>query len=212
MTLPDPPLLVITHRRMAPRPLAAVVADALAGGCRWILVREKDLPRPALTALVQEVVALARPYGAWVSVSADAHAAVEAQAHGVHLPWGQDIQATRQVVGSDRWVGVSAHSLAEAQAAAAAGADYVTLSPIFPTESKPGYGPALGLSELHRVSQAVPVPVIALAGITPQNAAACLRAGAAGVAVMGTVMRAADPTRVVRQLVAGLKKRKKIED
>ncbi len=206
MTLPDPPLLVITHRQMASRPLTAVVADALAGGCRWILVREKDLPRPVLTALVQEVVALVRPYGAWVSVSADVHAVVEAQAHGVHLPWGQDVRAARQAVGPGRWVGVSAHSLAEAQAAAVAGADYVTLSPIFLTESKPGYGPALGLATLRQVSQALPVPVIALAGITPQNAAACVQAGAAGVAVMGAVMGAADPARVVRQLVAGLKR------
>ena len=101
-------------------------------------------------------------------------------------------------------IGVSAHSLAEARAAAADGADYVTLSPIFATESKPRYGPALGLETLASVSDSVALPVIALAGIGPDNAAACLDAGAAGVAVMGAAMRADDPKQLVSDLLAAI--------
>lgn len=204
MTLPEPPLLVITDRHMTQRPLSTVVADTLAGGCRWILVREKDLPRPALIALVKELLDLARPYNAWVSVSADVQATVAAQAHGVHLPQGMDVRAARRQVDATRWIGVSAHSPAEVEAAAAAGADYVTFSPIFPTSSKPGYGPALGLEALRRATQASPVPVVALGGITAENAADCIQAGAAGVAVMGEVMRAADPAAVVYRLVQSI--------
>ncbi|QDG52034.1 thiamine phosphate synthase [Persicimonas caeni] len=89
-------------------------------------------------------------------------------------------------------IGVSTHSLAEAKAAEQSGADFVTLSPIFETASKPGYGPALGLDELARVCKAIDIPVYALAGITPERVEACLDAGAYGVAVMGGVMRAED--------------------
>lgn len=204
MTLPEPPLLVITDRRMAQRPLPAVVADALAGGCRWILVREKDLPHPARIALVKELLDLARPHDAWVSVSADVQAVIAARAHGVHLPRGMDMQTARRQIGATRWIGVSAHSLVEVEAAAAAGADYVTLSPIFPTPSKPGYGPPLGLDALRQATQVTSLPVIALGGITAENAAECIQAGAAGVAVMGEVMRAADPAAVVHRLVQSL--------
>ena len=99
-------------------------------------------------------------------------------------------------------IGASAHSAAEAAALIAAGADYVTVSPVFLTESKPGYGPAIGLDGL---AEAVAARLgAALAGVTPANAAACLAAGAAGVAVMGEVMRAADPEATVRALVEAI--------
>jgi len=73
-----------------------------------------------------------------------------------------------------------------------AGADYVTVSPVFLTVSKPGYGPALGTDGLARIVARVAGPVIALGGVTAANAASCRAAGAQGVAVMGEVMRAAD--------------------
>ena len=85
-----------------------------------------------------------------------------------------------------------------------AGADYVTLSPIFLTGSKPGYGPALGLDALAAAAHTAPGPIIALAGIGPDNAAACIAAGARGVAVMGEIMRAADPEAIVRRLITAI--------
>ena len=93
-------------------------------------------------------------------------------------------------------------------AAAAAGADYVTLSPIYLTDSKPGYGPALGIEAL-RAAAGHGIPVLALGGITVATAAACVAAGADGVAVMGEVMRADDPARIVRDLVEALRSGRK---
>jgi len=177
MTLPEPPLLVITDRHM---------------------------PRPALIALVKELLDLARSYNAWVGVSADVQAMMAAQAHGLHLPQGMDVRAVRRQVDATRWIGVSAHSVVEVEAAATSGADYVTFSPVFPTPSKPGYGPALGLEALRQATQASPIPVVALGGITAENAARCIQAGAAGVAVMGEVMRAADPAAVTHRLVQSI--------
>ena len=101
-------------------------------------------------------------------------------------------------------IGVSAHSARDAAAALRAGADYVTVSPVFPTASKPGYGPALGLDGLARMVMAAPGPVLALGGVTPDNAALCRAAGAGGIAVMGEVMRADDPRAIVAQLIRAL--------
>jgi thiamine-phosphate pyrophosphorylase len=97
----------------------------------------------------------------------------------------------------------SCHSLAEVQAAEREGCDWVTLSPIFTTASKPGYGPALGVGGLVSLLAATTVPVYALGGIdSPEAVAACRSAGAHGVAVMGAIMRARRPGPLVAELLA----------
>lgn len=195
--LPDPPLLVITDRKRSNRPLAAMAEAVFKGGCRWLMLREKDLDHQARNALAAEIIAVAEPFGAHVTISRDPTDGAD----GVHLPQGLSVGDVRWRVAKHALVGVSAHSLNEAQIAAEEGADYVTLSPIFPTASKPGYGPALGLDGLRHVADRLPIPIIALAGVAEDNIADCLSAGASGVAVMGGVMRAADPEAVVAGLV-----------
>ena len=96
---------------------------------------------------------------------------------------------------------MSAHNIAEVTAAKIAGADYVTLSPIHPSASKPGYGPALGIVTLRAVAS-IGIPVVALGGMASDNAAEARANGAAGIAVMGGVMRADDPAATTRSLVA----------
>jgi thiamine-phosphate pyrophosphorylase len=154
--------------------------------------------------LARRLVAAAEPWGAAVVISGDAETALEVGAAGVHLPQGRSVGLARQLLGPDSLIGVSVHSLEEARAASNAGADYATLSPVFVTESKPGYGPALGLAEFARIAEAVPLPLLALAGIDADNARACMAEGAAGIAVMGGVMRAADPAVAVAELIAAL--------
>jgi thiamine-phosphate pyrophosphorylase len=201
--LPSPPLLVISDRGQAHQPLAEIAAAAFAGGCRWFSLREKDLPAPERRALLAELVVLGRRYGAIVGIHDDIDAVLAAGAGAVHLPGGSDLAAARQRL-PDGLIGVSAHSPAEAAAQLRAGADYVTLSPIFLTDSKPGYGPALGLDGLTRAVALTDGPIVALAGITSANAASCLKAGASGIAVMGEVMRADDPETVVQELLRAI--------
>jgi thiamine-phosphate pyrophosphorylase len=203
MILPTPPLLVISDRSQARRPVVAVAAAVFAGGGRWFSLREKDLPPAERRALLAELVVLGRRYGATVGIHDDLDAAAAEGAGAIHLPGGGDPAAARRRMPL-ALTGVSAHGAAEAVAQLAAGADYVTLSPIFLSGSKPGYGPALGLDGLAAAVQMAGGPVVALAGITPDNAAACFKAGAAGVAVMGEVMRAADPEAAVRALVGAI--------
>jgi thiamine-phosphate pyrophosphorylase len=204
MRLPSPPLLVITDCESARGDVIDILRAGFAAGLRWAMLRDKVVDRAALTELARRAVLAAEPFGATILVNGDAEAAIEAGAAGVHLPQGMKVDEARRTVGLGGLVGVSAHSEDEAVRARKEGADYVTLSPIFLTESKPGYGPALGIAEFGRIARAAGLPVLALGGIGPGNARACTEAGAAGIAVMGGVMRAADPGREVAALIAAL--------
>jgi thiamine-phosphate pyrophosphorylase len=201
--LPVPPLLVISDRRQARRPLEELAEPIFAGGCRWLSLREKDLPPAERRALLSALVVLARRWEATVTVHEDIDAAAMAGARGVHLPSAGDPVAARARL-PDGLIGASAHSAAEASALLSSGADYVTVSPVFITASKPGYGPAIGLDGLAGIVAQVPGPIIALGGITAANAPLCLAAGARGVAVMGQVMRATDPQAVVDSILAAI--------
>ncbi len=185
--LPTPPVLVITDRTQAARPLPEIAATLFAGGLRWLSLRDKDLPYVARLGLARDLVALGKPYGATVTVHGDIELAHAAGAAGVHLGAHGNPAAARERLGPRALIGVSTHDLASARAAA--GADYVTLSPIFLTSSKPGYGPALGLDRLAAIAAEIPVPIVALGGVDQTNARDCRRAGAAGVALMGLAMK-----------------------
>jgi thiamine-phosphate pyrophosphorylase len=199
MQLPDPPLLLISDRGQARRPLLEVAEAAFAGGCRWFSLREKDLSATERRGLLAALVELGHRFGAIVTAHEDIDAVVAVGAEGVHLPGKSDPVAARARL-PEALIGISAHSAADAAAQLRAGADYVTISPVFLTASKPGYGPAFGLDGL-AAAAAAPGPVLALGGINAANARLCRAAGAAGVAVMGEVMRADDPQATVADLI-----------
>ena len=204
MTLPDPPLLVITDRRQARRPLEEIASAAFAGGCRWLSLREKDLPPAERLDLLRRLVALGRRHGAIVGVHDDIAVAIAADARAVHLPDGASATAARARLGAGMLIGVSAHDEAGIARAAHDGADYATISPIFVSASKPEYGPALGLARLAAAAREAALPLVALGGIDAATIAGAIEAGAAGVAVMGEAMRAEDTARCVAALVARL--------
>ena len=151
----------------------------------------------------------ARCFDSHIYIHEDVDAAVMSGAAGVHLRSAGNPEAARARL-PDGLIGASAHSAEEAAALLGSGADYVTLSPVFPTASKPGYGPAIGLDGLAEIIAQVPGPVIALGGVTPADAPLCLSAGASGVAVMGEVMRATDPKSVVEAMLAAMSDPNKI--
>ena len=199
--LPDPPLLVITDRATAAGPVAEIVPAALRGGCRWVMIRDKDAEGEGIAP---ELVARCRAAGAVAVVNGDVARAARLTADGVHLQSALEVGHAREMLGASALIGVSCHSESDIGAAEVAGADYVTLSPVFLTASKPGYGPALGLDGLEIACRGTRLPVLALAGIDAGNTGACLVAGAAGIAVMGGVMRATDPESTVQRLVDAL--------
>ena len=204
MTLPDPPLLLVTDRHQARLPLTDVVAAALAAGCRWVSVREKDLSEDDQIALARTLLPIARRYGACLTLHGDAELAKACGVDGAHLPAGSDPAAARKLLGPGKLIGVSIHTVTEAEAIAPGAADYAVAGPAFETPSKPGYGPEIGRKGLAEIAAAARVPVLAIGGLNATRAAEVLAVGPAGVAVMGSVMRAADPGQEVRGLLSVL--------
>lgn len=202
MRLPHPPLLVITDRRQARHSLEYVAERVFAAGCRWLSVREKDLHPEARVTLLRRLDALGRRWGAAVGVHDDL-AAAKALGVPLHLPAGASAGAARYALGPAQLIGQSFHW---GDGPAAAALDYVTLSPVFASDSKPGYGPALELDGLEAAINRTAVPVLALGGIDAGRVRGCLTAGAVGVAVMGGVMRADDPAAVVAELIRELQR------
>jgi thiamine-phosphate pyrophosphorylase len=203
--LPDPPLLVITDRRQAKKPLTDILAAAFASGCRWASVREKDLPREEQIALARRMLPFARDRGARLTLHGSPVLARDADLDGVHLPAGADAAEAREMLGRHALIGISIHAVEEAARLDPAIVDYAIAGPAYATPSKPTHGPILGMIGIERITDATKVPVIAIGGITPGSVAEMHVAGAIGVAVMGGVMRAADPAREVANLVAALR-------
>ena len=163
--------------------LLQCVERAAAQGVEWIQVREKDLSARDLCDLVRRIATLAAPHGTRVLVNSRADVALAAGAHGVHLSGDSVAPATlRAICPAGFLIGVSTHNLEELRRAESEGADFAVFSPIFPVVSKAGYGPALGLEALRAAAHRVKIPVLALGGLTRENADACVSAGAAGVA------------------------------
>jgi thiamine-phosphate pyrophosphorylase len=194
-------LCVLVTESLCRRPWREVLRAVLAGGAAAIQIREKRLADRVLLARAREAVAAAHEAGALAIVNDRPDLAVLAAADGVHL--GQDDLAPeegRRTVGPNRLVGVSTHSLAQALAAAVAGADYIGCGPMFQSTTKPQEaipGPAL----CAEVTAQVGLPVMAIGGITPANAAQALAAGARWLAVSSIICGAEDPEAETRRLV-----------
>jgi thiamine-phosphate pyrophosphorylase len=200
--LPQPPLLLVTDRRQARKPLVEIVAAALASGCRWVSVREKDLPDDEQIAIVRMLLPITRRNGACLSMHGDAALAKAAGADGVHLASGSDVAAARQLLGPDKLIGVSIHTATEAAAIDPAMADYAIAGPAYETASKPGYGPEIGRKGLADLARNSRVPLVAIGGLNATRAAEVLAVGVAGIAVMGSIARAADPGLEMKALLS----------
>ena len=202
--IPQPPLLLITDRRRALRPLPAVISAAVSAGCRWVSVREKDLPVDEQILLARSLLPLLAAQRGKLLLHGEASLAKEAGIDGVHLPAGRDAAAARALIGPEKILGVSIHTVTEAEQIDPACVDYALAGPAFETPSKPGYGPEIGRKGLAEMARACRVPLLAIGGINTLRVAEVLAAGCAGVAVMGGVMRAADPGSETGALVATL--------
>lgn len=197
--------LVTDRHQTGARALRDVIQAALRAGVRAVQLREKDLPIRSLLALARDLTELAGTYGARVLVNDRADACLAAGSGGVHLPaQGLPVAAARRLVGPDRLIGVSAHSADEAARADREGADFVVLGPIFETPSKRAFGPPIGLRELERARMRCRAPLFGIGGITKDRVRDVRKAGAHGVAVVGSVMAAEDVERASRELLREL--------
>jgi thiamine-phosphate pyrophosphorylase len=186
-----PRLLVLTDRTQCTGPLVETVAAAVAAGARAVVLREKDLPGPERDRLAEQLAAVLAPVDGLL-----VRAGAGGGSPAVHLAAADPFPVPRPAL-----VGRSCHDAAELDRARAEGCDWLMLSPVHATPSKPGYGPALGPAGLAALLAGRTGPrAYALGGVRPGDVAACRAAGAHGVAVMGPVMR--DPALVTDYLAA----------
>jgi thiamine-phosphate pyrophosphorylase len=182
----------ITNRHALPgaESLLDAIARNIADGVDWIQIREKDLSPRELLGLTHRAIALARRHtniAAKIIVNGLVDVALAAGADGVHLPAGSIPprrwrEITHGRAKSGFLIGTSCHSIDEVRCSEAEGADYVVFGPVFAPLSKGSDLAPRGLESLAQAAQSVRIPVLALGGITAENAFGCVSAGAAGIA------------------------------
>lgn len=198
-----PPILnLVIDRTCMQAPLAECVSQVVAAGVDWVQIRERALEGAPLLALAREIAEAARAGSrpARVIVNKRIDIALAIAADGVHL--GGDalsVSEARNLLGENAVIGVSSHATADVQAAAAAHANYAHLAPIHDPKSKPATRPALGLQAIEEAAR-FGLPVLAQGGVEASHCRALLAAGAAGVAVTGTILLADDPVAATEAL------------
>jgi thiamine-phosphate pyrophosphorylase len=195
---------LITDTRGGRDPLQVVPA-ALDAGADVIQVRVKPLSDADALAVVEQALALCAPYAVTCVVDDRLDVALAAGAHGVHL--GADdlpVERARAVAGPGLLVGATVRDPLAARRAAAAGASYLGTGPAYATGTKSGLPAPIGVDGVAAVCAAVDLPVIAIGGVSPDRVGPLVAAGAHGVAVIGAVSEAADPTAAARAIAAAL--------
>jgi thiamine-phosphate pyrophosphorylase len=196
-------LLVVTDRHQTGgKPLVSVLQQVLAAGTPAIQLRERDLPVRDLLALARDLRALTASRGSQLVINDRIDVALTLDGVGVHLRSDSlPLSVARRLLGTQRLLGISAHSSEEVVKAEQEGADYVVLGPIYETASKQPFGPPLGLSVLESACRRVKVPVLGIGGITVARARDVRRTGAFGVAVIGAILGARDSEASTRELL-----------
>ena len=190
---------------LGPRPIGEAVAALARGGARILQLRAKDASAGLFVGLAREAIAAAFGTGMLVLINDRPDIARIASAHGVHV--GQDDLAPRDVralLPPGGLVGLSTHGPEEVEASDAEPVDYVAIGPVFPTASKSDPRPVVGLEMVRLARRLTRRPLVAIGGITRQNARLVVDAGADGVAVISDILAAADLEAAVKSFRAAL--------
>lgn len=191
----DASLYLVTDRELSlGRSLEFIVAEAIAGGVTLVQLREKDCSTGAFIALAERLLAITRPAGVPLIINDRVDVALAVDADGVHV--GQSDMppdVARRLIGPDKILGLSVETIAQAEAAEKLAVDYLGVSPVFLTATKPDATQALGLEGLREIRRISRHPLVAIGGMNHQTAAATMTAGADGLAVVSAICSAADP-------------------
>ena len=200
----DYSLYLVTDRVLSlGRPIIDVVAAGLAGGVSCVQLREKEMSTREFVAEALAVWEILKPAGVPLIINDRIDVALAVEATGVHL--GQSdmhIRDARRLLGKSAIIGVSAECLDDALEAAAEGADYLGVSPVFATATKSDIATPLGLDGLAEIRQHVSVPLVAIGGIKSGNCAEVIGAGADGIAVVSAIVSAPSPEHEAAKLLA----------
>lgn len=194
--------LVTDRKQTGGRDLVAVVSQALQAGVQAVQLREKDLDTIEVYRLGERLLALTREAGAALLVNDRVDVAMAIGADGVHLTRKSlPPQEARALVGSEMFLGISCHSLADVREAVEGAVDFVVLGPIYETPSKAPYGAPLTPAILRQARAVCPVPMLAIGGVNATRVPDVIHGGADGVAVISAVLDARDPGAATRELL-----------
>ena len=163
------------------------VEEVLSHGIGFVQFRNKHLPKKESLQVAIRLRDLCKRYRSLFIINDEIDLALATDSDGVHV--GQEdypLDLARNLMGPDKIIGVSTHSLQQAIAAELGGADYIGFGSIFPTRSK-GTTQWVGLDDLKKISEAVSIPIFAIGGISPANVSSVLRSGASGIAVISSI-------------------------
>ena len=195
MATPNFDLYLVTDRAQTRgRDLLAVLEQALEGGVKAIQLREKDLGGKALFHLAEKTRKLCDRYDALLLINDRIDVALAVDAAGVQLSTTSlPIRAARALLGAQKLIGASTHSLDEARQAQSSGVDFVLFGPVYFTPSKASFGAPQGLDALKKIVANLRVPVYAIGGIKPENLIDVHRLGVRGVALISAIIGADRP-------------------
>ncbi len=204
---PDFGLYLITDRKLfsSSDAMLEAVEKALLGGVKAVQLREKDLGIRELLALVYSMRALTARYGAKLFINDRVDITLAVEADGVHLgSTSIPVHAARKASDGRLMVGVSTHSLEEAQQAEADGADFITLGPVYETPSKMQYGKPIGIQLLNEAAGKCRIPVFAIGGVTIGRVEEVLEQGASGAALISAILTAEDIQKTTEEFIRKL--------
>jgi thiamine-phosphate pyrophosphorylase len=205
MRLVLPRLYVILDSPLLTVPVQDCAQELADAGVRLLQYRAKTAPAREFLFASRNLSSQLLPLGVTFIVNDRADVAALAGASGVHV--GQDdleVEEARVLVGKEKWVGVSTHNVEQFRAAAATSAEYIAFGPVFATSSKANPDPVVGIELLRRVRELSEKPIVAIGGITLENAPSVIQAGADCVAVISDVLRAPDRAQRAKQYLEAL--------
>ena len=199
-------LLVVTDRHQTNgRPLVPLLQQVLTAGTPAIQLRERDLSARELVTLAHEAQAVTASRGAQLLINDRIDVALALEGVGVHLRSNSlPVSVARQMLGPQRLLGLSVHSVEEGLSAQSQGADYIVLGPVYETPTKQMYGPPLGIHTLEKACGLIRIPIFGIGGVTAARAREMRRAGAFGAAVITAILGAKDVESATRELVDAL--------
>ncbi len=202
-------LYFITDSKLSKQGIVADVQQAIEAGCRIVQYREKEKSTAEMVTEAKEIAALCREHDVLFLVNNDVDVALAVDADGVHL--GQQdmpIAIARKLLEGGKIIGVTVHNLEEALQAEKQGADYVSVSPIFETKTKPDAGKPAGIELIKEVKEGAKLPIVAIGGINEGNVQLVLEAGADSVAVISAIVCSNNPGQAAKRMVEKIEGRK----
>ena len=196
-------LLVVTDRHQTNgRPLVPLLQRVLATGIPAIQLRERDLSARELVTLAREVQSVTASAKSQLLINDRIDVALALEGVGVHLRSNSlPVSVARELLGAQRLLGVSVHTVDEGLSAESQGADYIVLGPIYETPSKQMFGPPLGIHTLEKACRLVRIPIIGIGGVTAARAREMRCVGAFGAAVISAILGVTDVESAARELL-----------